>query len=87
MPTVNLIPKDTFVLEVDGEKIPGEFYIESEWNGFACLVCEGPHRRIIIKRPDPPTNHFDRLLRFLGGNRAADAPVVLGVSIIEDSKS
>lgn len=80
--TVNLIPTDTFKLEIDGEPIQGEFRIESEWHGMVALVSDAPVRRIIIKRPPRPSNHYDLLLKVFGGNRACEAPVALGTELV-----
>lgn len=61
-------------LEIDGQRIDGEFTVESTWNGLVRLTSNGPCRSIIIKQPAiPHINVYDSMPKIMGGNAANDA--------------
>lgn len=66
---VKIVPNITLSLEIDGEKIAGEFKLDGTWNGFACLRSTGPCRLVIIEHPHiSHLNVYDSVLKLFGGN-------------------
>jgi len=73
---VTLIQLPTFEIVVDGEKLPGTYTVESEWEGFVKLSSQTPINSIIVRVPrKPPGNHYDLIPKIFGGNRDANKPL------------
>lgn len=71
---IKITPRFSMKLEIDGQRIEGEFTVESAWNGLVCLTSNGPCRRIIVKHPTiAHVNVYDSIPKIMGGNAANDA--------------
>lgn len=74
---IKIIPQIRLTLEIDGERIDGEFKLDGLWNGLACLRGAGGEcRYVIIKHPGiSHLNVYDSVLKLFGGNAASDADI------------
>lgn len=64
-----LIPSNSISIELDGKPIPGDFKLESEWEGFMKLVSTSPVNTIIVYKPKVPSNPWDYILPIFGGGK------------------
>lgn len=59
----------SFLVEVDGKVVPGDWRMESDWNGMIELKCNAPIQSIIIHKPSTShLNAYDNLHPLFGGN-------------------
>lgn len=80
MINVKITQRPTFNIEVDGKKVPGEFYVASEWNEFIELRSHAPNCRIIIRKPHiPNVQIYDLVPKLFGGNRESTKPLEIEV--------
>ena len=64
-----LIPSKIINIEIDGKPVPGNFRVESEWEGFMKLVCDSPIQTIIVYKPESPKNPWDYIDSIFGGGK------------------
>lgn len=69
-------------IEVNGQKHPGAFQIDSDWNGMHCLKSNGPTCSIIIANIVKPLNTYDRLPKLLGGNIVDGIPIAIEADLV-----
>lgn len=61
--------RQTFVVEIDGKPVNGEFKIAESWEGMVKLSCDAPVGTLIIERPSiSRANIYDLIPKMLGGN-------------------
>lgn len=71
---IKITPRFTMKLEIDGQRIDGEFSVDGVWNGLVCLRSPGPCRMVVIKHPSiSHLNVYDSIPKIMGGNATTDA--------------
>lgn len=66
---VKITPSVDLKIEIDGNAINGTFRIESEWEGFIKLRCDGPCATVIVRKPALAMNPYDYVPTIFGGGQ------------------
>lgn len=77
-----LTPSQAISVEIDGVPITGNFYIESEWEGFLKLKSTIPVMTVIVRKPERVGNPYDYVTTLFGGGQAPEKTKSIEAEVI-----